>query len=98
MGNRKRKRKKNRRSNKVPSSNKDPLQSFNDGDVNLDGLEGNDDIESNEMMIPPGKNKNKKTRLKLKSYFPTPKLVRVLLVDKRGKKSTERENFLRKQG
>jgi len=47
--NRKRKRKKNRRSNKVPSSNKDPLQSFNDGDVNLDGLEGNDDIESNEM-------------------------------------------------
>ena len=40
--NRKRKRRKNRKSNQRRSA-KDPLQSFNDGDVNLDGLEGGDD-------------------------------------------------------
>lgn len=39
--NRKRKRKKNRRGNQRRSA-KDPLQSFNDGDVNLEGLEGDD--------------------------------------------------------
>mmetsp|Transcript_8291 Transcript_8291/g.9650 ORF Transcript_8291/g.9650 Transcript_8291/m.9650 type:complete len:692 (+) Transcript_8291:120-2195(+) len=46
--NRKRKRRKNRKSNQS-RSNKDPLQSFNDGDVNLDGLEGDDDDNDNEM-------------------------------------------------
>jgi hypothetical protein len=40
--NRKRKRRKNRNS-KQSRSAKDPLQSFNDGDVNLDGLDGDDD-------------------------------------------------------
>jgi hypothetical protein len=40
--NRKRKRRKNRTS-KQSRSAKDPLQSFNDGDVNLDGLDGDDD-------------------------------------------------------
>ena len=40
--NRKRKRRKNRKGNDRRSA-KDPLQSFNDGDVNLDGLEGDDD-------------------------------------------------------
>jgi hypothetical protein len=45
--NRKRKRKKNKattsKGNQQRRSDKDPLQSFNDGDVNLDGLEGDDD-------------------------------------------------------
>ena len=40
--NRKRKRRKNRKGNERRSA-KDPLQSFNDGDVNLDGLEGDDE-------------------------------------------------------
>lgn len=40
--NRKRKRKKNRNGGKSRSA-KDPLQSFDDGGVNLDGLEGDDD-------------------------------------------------------
>ncbi len=45
--NRKRKRKKNKSgsngSQQQRRSEKDPLQSFNDGDVNLDGLDGADD-------------------------------------------------------
>jgi len=40
--NRKRKRKKNRNGKQRQSAN-DPLQSFNDGDVNLDGLKGDDE-------------------------------------------------------
>lgn len=40
--NRKRKRRKNR-AQRQRSSAKDPLQSFNDGDVNLDGLGGDDE-------------------------------------------------------
>ena len=40
--NRKRKRRKNRNGGQRRSA-KDPLQSFDDGDVNLDGLEGDDD-------------------------------------------------------
>jgi ATP-dependent RNA helicase DDX56/DBP9 len=43
--NRKRKRRKNRNS-KQSRSDKDPLQSFSDGDVNLDGLGGDDDDAS----------------------------------------------------
>jgi len=39
--NRKRKRKKTR-AEKMRRSTKDPLQSFSDGDVNLDGLDGDD--------------------------------------------------------
>jgi len=42
--NRKRKRRKGRKGNQRRSA-KDPLQSFNDGDVNLDGLEGDDDYD-----------------------------------------------------
>merc|ERR1712003_89696 len=41
--NRKRKRKKNRKGNQRRSAN-DPLQSFNDGDVNLDGLGDDGDM------------------------------------------------------
>ena len=40
--NRKRKRRKNRKGNQRRLT-KDPLKSFNDGDVNLDGIEGGDD-------------------------------------------------------
>ena len=46
--NRKRKRRKNRNS-KQSRSDKDPLQSFSDGDVNLDGLGGDDDDDTSEM-------------------------------------------------
>ena len=42
--NRKRKRRKNRNGGQRRSA-KDPLQSFNDGGVNLDGLEGDDDVD-----------------------------------------------------
>ena len=45
--NRKRKRKKIRKSS-GSRSEKDPLQSFSDGNVNLDGLEG-DDVDDEEM-------------------------------------------------
>ena len=43
--NRKRKRRKNRNNgdHQQRRLDKDPLQSFNDGDINLDGLEGADD-------------------------------------------------------
>jgi hypothetical protein len=48
--NRKRKRKKVKKgANNQRRSEKDPLQSFNDGDVNLDGLEGDDDVDEDEM-------------------------------------------------
>jgi ATP-dependent RNA helicase DDX56/DBP9 len=46
--NRKRKRRKNRNT-KQGRSDKDPLQSFSDGDVNLDGLGGDDDDDTSEM-------------------------------------------------
>jgi hypothetical protein len=48
--NRKRKRKKTRKStNMQRSAEKDPLQSFNDGDINLDGLDGDDTMDGGEM-------------------------------------------------
>eukprot|EP00539_Tryblionella_compressa_P011683 CAMPEP_0178810630 /NCGR_PEP_ID=MMETSP0745-20121128/18792_1 /TAXON_ID=913974 /ORGANISM="Nitzschia punctata, Strain CCMP561" /LENGTH=694 /DNA_ID=CAMNT_0020471163 /DNA_START=77 /DNA_END=2161 /DNA_ORIENTATION=- len=47
--NRKRKRRKPRKNGSdLRRSEKDPLQSFNDGDVNLDGLDG-DDVDDEEM-------------------------------------------------
>lgn len=48
--NRKRKRKKNKKGNDGQRrSDNDPLQSFNDGDVNLDGLGGGDDEDDEDM-------------------------------------------------
>ena len=47
--NRKRKRRKNKKGSGLRRSDNDPLQSFHDGDVNLDGLVGDDDDEGMEM-------------------------------------------------
>ncbi|KAG7347437.1 helicase domain protein [Nitzschia inconspicua] len=48
--NRKRKRRKTRKStNMQRSAEKDPLQSFNDGDINLDGLDGDDTMEGTDV-------------------------------------------------
>jgi len=51
--NRKRKRRKNRKGNDVHRrSDNDPLQSFNNADVNLDGLGGGEDGDDEDMELP----------------------------------------------
>lgn len=71
--NRKRKRKKGRKGNQRRSA-KDPLQSFNDGDVNLDGLEGGDDdydmVDFGEDMESDGK-KQKREETEKKTLLNT---------------------------
>jgi ATP-dependent RNA helicase DDX56/DBP9 len=95
--NRKRKRKKVKKNGMAQQRQKDPLQSFEGGDVNLDGLGGDDEgIEMDEEMPDFGPESDERNAKKQKREDPTDKKIFANTRDGTGKSTSGRNSWKEK--